>query len=121
MSTVENSISGCLHTYEVYRIPKGTKVQNAAGEEVVLSEEEDTLVLTKESSRQLVKDRRDYGDLLQTNAEMAAEKTQDAARKKIRLQKLGEKNSRASAETQWMPQTSFLMIIMHPRKRTRLS
>ena len=83
MSTVENSISGYLHTYEAYRIPKGTKVQNAAGEEVVLSEEEDTLVLTKESSRQLVKDRRDYGDLLQTNAEMAAEKTQDAARKKI--------------------------------------
>ena len=50
---------------------------------MVLSDEEDTLVLTEQSARQLIKDRKDYGDMLQTNAEMAAQKTQDAAVKKM--------------------------------------
>jgi len=83
MNSVSDNMTGYLHTYEAYRIPKGTKVQNSAGEEVVLSDEEDTLVLTEQSARQLIKDRKDYGDMLQTNAEMAAQKTQDAAVKKM--------------------------------------
>ncbi len=74
--------TGYLHTYEAYRIPKGTTVKNSEGEDVILSKEEDQLVLTEESSRQLVKDRKDYGDMLKTQAEMAAEKTQSAATEK---------------------------------------
>lgn len=70
-----------VHTYEAYRVPKGTKVQNAAGEETVLSEEEDQFVLTEESSKQLVKDRRDFGNALQARAQLAAGKTQEEAQK----------------------------------------
>jgi len=76
-------MSGYLHVYEAYRIPKGTKVQNADGEEVVLSNDEDTLVLTEESSRQLIKDRKGFVELLDRNADLAAQKTQEAASKKI--------------------------------------
>lgn len=83
MSVSGVDYSSFLHTYEAYRIPKGTKVQNQAGEEVVLSDEEDTFVLTEEASRQLVKDRKDYVGMLQTQAEMAAEKTQEAATERI--------------------------------------
>jgi len=50
MTSISNNMSGFLHTYEAYRVPKGTKVQNQAGEEVVLSNEEDTLVLTEKAS-----------------------------------------------------------------------
>ena len=83
MNTISNNMSSYLHTYEAYRVPKGTKVQNQAGEEVVLSNEEDTLVLTEKASRQLVNDRRDYAEMLHSKAEMAAEKTQEAANEKI--------------------------------------
>lgn len=83
MSTISSSMSGYLHVYEAYRIPKGTSVQNQAGEDVVLSNDEDTLVLTEKSSRQLVEDRRNYGGMLQAKAEAAAQKTQDEASKKI--------------------------------------
>ena len=83
MSVSGVDYSSFLHTYEAYRIPKGAKVQNQAGEEVVLSDEEDTFVLTEEASRQLVKDRKDYVGMLQTQAEMAAEKTQEAATERI--------------------------------------
>lgn len=79
MNSISNNMSSYLHTYEAYRIPKGTKVQNAAGDEVVLSDKEDTLVLTAESSKQLVKDRGQYGSMLQAKAENAALKTQDEA------------------------------------------
>ena len=50
MNSISNNMSSFLHTYEAYRVPKGTKVQNQAGEEVVLSNEEDTLVLTEKPS-----------------------------------------------------------------------
>ena len=83
MNNISSSISGYLHTYEAYRVPKGTKVQNADGEEVVLSNDEDTLVLTEESSRQLIKDRKGFVELLDKNADLAAQKTQEAASKKI--------------------------------------
>ena len=82
MNSISN-MSSYLHTYEAYRVPKGTKVQNADGEEIVLSNDEDTLVLTEKASRQLVNDRRDYGGMLQAQAEMAAEKTQEAAMEKM--------------------------------------
>lgn len=82
MNKIDTSMSGYLHTYEAYRIPKGTAVKNSADEEVILSKDEDSFVLTKEAGKQLVKDRRDYGAKLQLNAEMAAQKTQDAASKK---------------------------------------
>ena len=83
MNSVNLDMTKYLHSYEAYRVPKGTKVQNQAGEEVVLSNEEDTLVLTEKASRQLVKDRGDYIGMLQTQAEMAAEKTQEAATERI--------------------------------------
>lgn len=82
MSRIDANMSGYLHTYEAYRVPKGTKVKDAAGKEVVLSNKEDVLVLTEKAGRQLVKDRRNYGCMLQMQAEMAAQRTQDAASKK---------------------------------------
>lgn len=39
-------------------------------------------MLTEAVSRQLVKDRRDYGNALQAKAEIAAQKTQEEASKK---------------------------------------
>lgn len=75
--------SNYLHAYQAYRIPKGTTVKNAAGEDVVLSDEEDKLVLTKAASRQLVNDRRDFGSALTSRAQMACEKTGEEAQKKM--------------------------------------
>lgn len=83
MSKIDSNMSGYLHTYEAYRIPKGTKVQDATGKEMVLSNEEDVLVLTEKASKQLVKDRKAHNCMLQLKAEMAAKKTQDAASEKI--------------------------------------
>ena len=83
MNKANLNISGYLHTYEAYRIPKGSKVQDATGKEVVLSNEEDVLVLTEKAGKQLVKDRKEYNGMLQQKAEMAAQKTQDAALKKL--------------------------------------
>lgn len=83
MNSISNNMSSFLHTYEAYRVPKGTKVQNQAGEEVVLSNEEDVLVLTEKASKQLGKDRSEYTGMLQQKSEMAAQKTQDAANEKI--------------------------------------
>lgn len=83
MSKIDSNMSGYLHTYEAYRIPKGTKVKDAAGNEVVLSNEEDILVLTENAGKQLVKDRREHNGILQQKAEMAAQKTQDAAMEKM--------------------------------------
>ena len=82
MSRIDANMSGYLHTYEAYRIPKGTKVKDATGQEVILSNEEDVLVLTEKAGRQLVEDRRNYGNMLQMQAQMAAQRTQDAASKK---------------------------------------
>ena len=83
MSKIDSNMSGYLHTYEAYRVPKGTKVQDATGKEVVLSNEEDVLVLTEKASKQLVKDRGEHNGMLQQKSEMAAQKTQDAASEKI--------------------------------------
>lgn len=83
MQKIDNSMKSYMHTYEAYRVPKGTKVKDAAGNDVVLSKENDVLVLTKEAAKQLVSDRWDYGNMLQMNAEMAAQKTQTAAMDKI--------------------------------------
>lgn len=83
MSKIDSNMSGYLHTYEAYRIPKGTKVQDTTGKEIVLSDEEDVLVLTEKAGKQLVKDRREHNGMLQQKAELAAQKTQDAANEKI--------------------------------------
>lgn len=83
MGRIDSNMSGYLHTYEAYRVPKGTKVKDANGEEVVLSNEEDVLVLTEKAGKQLVKDRKVYNGMLQYKAEMAAQKTQEAAGEKI--------------------------------------
>ena len=83
MSKIDSNMSGYLHTYEAYRIPKGTKVQDATGKEMVLSNEEDVLVLTEKASKLLVKDRKAHNCMLQLKAEMVAKKTQDAASEKI--------------------------------------
>lgn len=83
MRKINSNMSGYLHTYEAYRIPKGTKVQDETGKEVVLSNEEDVLVLTEKAGKQLVKDRKAHNGMLQQKAEMAAQKTQDAASEKM--------------------------------------
>lgn len=83
MNKIDNTMSAYLHTYEAYRVLKGTTVKDMAGKEVVLSKEQDVLVLTEKSSRQLIEDRRDYGGMLQTKAELAAQKTQEEAMKKM--------------------------------------
>lgn len=83
MNKIDNTMSAYLHTYEAYRVPKGTTVKDMAGKEVVLSKEQDVLMLTEKSSRQLIEDRRDYGGMLQTKAELAAQKTQEEAMKKM--------------------------------------
>lgn len=83
MNRIDPTMSRYLHTYEAYRIPKGTKVKDAAGEEVVLSEEEDVLVLTEKAGKQLVNDRREHNGMLQQQAEVAAQRTQQAASEKM--------------------------------------
>ena len=82
MNKIDSNMSAYLHAYEAYRIPKGTAVKDATGQEHVLSKEEDVLVLTEKSSKQLIEDRRDYGALLQMEAEVAAQKTQEEGMKK---------------------------------------
>ena len=82
MGRIDVNMSGYLHTYEAYRIPKGTKVKDTTGKEVVLSNEEDVLVLTEKAGKQLVQDRRNYGYMLQMQAQVAAQKTQDEASEK---------------------------------------
>lgn len=83
MNKIDTNMSAYLHTYEAYRIPKGTTVKDAAGKDVVLSEEKDVLVLTEKASRQLIEDRRDYGGMLQMKAELAAQKTQEEGMKQF--------------------------------------
>lgn len=83
MSRIDSNMSAYLHKYEAYRIPKGTKVQDATGKEVVLSNEEDVLVLTEKASKQLVNDRKAHNGMLQQKAIMAAQKTQEEASEKI--------------------------------------
>ena len=83
MQKIDNNMQAYLHSYEAYRVPKGTTVKDAAGKDVVLSKEEDVLVLTEKASKQLIEDRRDYGGMLQTKAEMAAQKTQEEAMKQM--------------------------------------
>lgn len=92
MNSVDSSILSCLHTYEAYRVPKGTKVQNAAGEEMVLSNEADVFVLTEKSGKQLVKDRREHNGMLLQQVEMAAQKTQQAS-----MEKLAKDNAKVMA------------------------
>lgn len=82
MRGIDSSMSGYLHSYEAYRVPKGTKVKDAAGEEMVLSKDEDVLVLTEKASRQLVKDRKEHNTMLQMRAETAAQRTQQEATEK---------------------------------------
>lgn len=83
MQKIDNNMKAYLHSYEAYRVPKGTTVKDANGKDVVLSEEQDVLVLTEKAGKQLIKDRRDYGSMLQTEAELAAQKTQEEAMKKV--------------------------------------
>lgn len=83
MKKIDNNMKAFLHSYEAYRVPKGTMVKDAAGNDVVLSNEQDVLVLTEKSSKQLIKDRFDYGGMLQMKAEVAAQKTQEEGMKKM--------------------------------------
>lgn len=83
MQRIDSNITTYLHTYEAYRVPKGTKVRDASGEEMILSGEEDMLVLTEKSCRQLVKDRMDHNMMLLQDVQMAAQKTQQASMEKI--------------------------------------
>lgn len=82
MSRIETGMKGYIHTYEAYRVPKGTKVKDAAGTEVVLSNQEDVLVLTQKAGERLVKDRNEYNGMLLYKAELAAQRTQTAASEK---------------------------------------
>ncbi|MBR2409112.1 MAG: hypothetical protein IKB07_09210 [Lachnospiraceae bacterium] len=82
MSSVNNNISTFLHTYEAYRIPKGHEALNAKNAELIKTEEGSELILTEASRKQLLKDREKYNAMLFAEANMAAEKTQMAAREK---------------------------------------
>ena len=83
MQKIDNSMKLFLHGYEAYRIPKGTTVKDSAGKDIVLSEEKDVLVLTEKASKQLIKDRCDYSGLLQSKADLAAEKTKEEGMKQV--------------------------------------
>lgn len=83
MNKIASNMSDYLHAYEAYRIPKGTIVKDPSGKDVVLSNEEDVLVLTEAAGRQLVQDRRDHNGMLQQKAEVAALETQKAAIEKM--------------------------------------
>ena len=83
MQRIDNSMKPFLHGYEAYRVPKGTTVKDSGGKDIVLSEEKDVLVLTEKASKQLVKDRSDYGGLLQYKADIAAEKTKEEGMKQM--------------------------------------
>lgn len=72
-----------VHTYEAYRVPKGTTVKDAAGEDIVLSTDEDKLVLTEKAGKQLVKDRLEYSTLLQNDISNKSAKTQAEAQKQF--------------------------------------
>lgn len=83
MQKIDNNMKAYLHSYEAYRVPKGTTVKDTTGKDVVLSQQEDVLVLTEQASKQLIKDRSNYGGMLQTKAELAAQKTQEEGMKKM--------------------------------------
>ena len=83
MQKIDNNMKAFLHSYEAYRVPKGTTVKDATGKDVILSNEQDVLVLTEKASKQLIKDRSDYGGMLQMKAEVAAQKTQEEGMKKM--------------------------------------
>ena len=79
MNSISN-MSCYLHTYEAYRLPKGTKVQSASGKEEV--SKEDQLVLTEESQKQLIKDRVEFGSaMLEEKKRINAERNQEAEKK----------------------------------------
>lgn len=82
MDGIGKGMQGYLHTYEAYRIPKGTTVKDASGEDIILSEKEDTFVLTEKAGRQLVNDRKAHNGMLQMKAEAAAQRTQSVAAEK---------------------------------------
>ena len=82
MSSVSNNMSTFLHTYEAYRIPKGHEALEAQNAELIKTEEGSELILTEASRKQLVKDRQKYSEMLMAEANMAAEKTQIAAKEK---------------------------------------
>ncbi|SER47446.1 hypothetical protein SAMN02910429_00261 [Lachnobacterium bovis] len=82
MDSVTNTMLRFMHSYEAYRVPKGTKVKNSRGEETVLSEDEDVLVLTEKATNQMRKDKDEYAKQLEINANMAQEKTNLEANKK---------------------------------------
>ena len=84
---VANHMLSFIHTYEAYRVPKGTKVKNSNGEETVLSEDEDVLVLTEKSTEQMNKDKNEYVTSLEIKANMAQERTKIEAEKKDAMDK----------------------------------
>ena len=99
MNKIDSNMSAYLHAYEAYRIPKGTAVKDATGQEHVLSKEEDVLVLTEKSSKQLIEDSRDYGGMLQMKAEVAAQVMAQRMKKEIEKKK-SEWDEKEEAEQQ---------------------
>lgn len=58
-------------------------MKDAAGEDIVLSTDEDKLVLTEKAGKQLVKDRLEYSTLLQNDISNKSAKTQAEAQKQF--------------------------------------
>lgn len=82
MDYISQNYSAYLHTYEAYRISKDNFDPEAIGKNRIVSEDEESiLVLTEKSQKQMVKDRIDYGNILNANAQMACTKTQEEAGK----------------------------------------
>lgn len=69
-----------LHTYEAYRIPKGTEIKNADGK--IEISKEDQLVLTESSQKQLIQDRVNYGaDMIAERRRIQEEQHAEAEKK----------------------------------------
>lgn len=78
--TASNNLTEYLHTYEAYRIPKGTKIQNADGKTEITTE--DQLILTEEAQKKLMQDRLNYGsDMIAQRRRMDAEQNAEAEKK----------------------------------------
>jgi len=71
MNGLSNNMSGFLHTYEAYRIPKGHEALEAQNAELVKTEEGSELILTEASRKQLIKDREKYNAILASATSMA--------------------------------------------------
>lgn len=77
-----NNYSQYMHNYEAFRVPNGCESLSESDKNLVKIEDGETeLLLTAKSSRQFVKDRVSYNNMLRLQTEAASQKTQEEAQK----------------------------------------